>query len=69
MRIIAKTGKENIAMVYIAEMDNGKLIEFVESVQPPIPREKKWVLIVSTLYGREIIYFFSFRKGELYAKT
>jgi len=51
MRIIAKTGKENIAMVYIAEMGNGKLIEFVESVQPPIPREKKWVLIVSTLYG------------------
>ena len=51
MKIIAKTGKENIAMVYIAEMDNGKHIEFVESVQPPIPREKKWVLIVSTLYG------------------
>ena len=51
MKIIAKTGKENIAMVYIAEMDNGKLIEFVESVQPPVPREKKWVLIVSTLYG------------------
>lgn len=51
MKIIAKTGKENIAMVYIAEMDDGKLIEFVESVQPPIPREKKWVLIVSTLYG------------------
>ena len=43
MKIIAKTGKENIAMVYIAEMDNGKHIEFVESVQPPIPREKKWV--------------------------
>jgi len=51
MKIIAKTGKENIATVYIAEMDNGELIEFVESVQPPIPREKKWVLIVSTLYG------------------
>ncbi|MCK4357593.1 MAG: radical SAM protein [Candidatus Cloacimonetes bacterium] len=51
MKIIAKTGNEDIAMVYIAEMENGKLIEFVESVQPPIPREKKWVLIVSTLYG------------------
>ncbi len=51
MKIIAKAGEENIAMVYIAEMDNGKLIEFVESVQPPAPREKKWVLIVSTLYG------------------
>jgi 23S rRNA (adenine2503-C2)-methyltransferase len=26
-------------------------VEFVESVQPPFPREKKWVLIVSSLYG------------------
>lgn len=51
MRVIAKAGTEEIAFVYIAEMDNGKLIEFVESVQPPIPREDKWVLIVSTLYG------------------
>jgi len=51
MKIIAKTGKENIAMVYIAETEDGKLIEFVESVQPPIPREKKWVLTLSTLYG------------------
>jgi len=51
MKIIAKTGDENIAMVYIAETEDGKLIEFVESVQPPIPREKKWVLTLSTLYG------------------
>ncbi len=32
-------------------MDGGKPVEFVESVQPPIPREKKWVLIISALYG------------------
>lgn len=51
MKIIAKAGNEDIAMVYIAEMDNGKRIEFVESVQPPFPREKKWVLTISTLYG------------------
>lgn len=51
MKIIAKVGDENIAVAYIGEMDNGKLTEFVESVQPPIPREKKWVLIVSTLCG------------------
>ena len=51
MKIIAKTGKEDIAVVYMAETNNGKLIEFVESVQPPIPREKKWVLTLSTLYG------------------
>ncbi len=51
MKIIAKTGKNDIATVYIGELDNGKQIEFVESVQPPIPREDKWVLIVSTLIG------------------
>jgi len=38
-------------VVYIAEMRGGKFIEFVESLQPPLTREKKWVLIISTLYG------------------
>ena len=51
MKVIARTGREDIAVVYIAELEDGKLIEFVESVQPPIPREKKWVIIVSSLYG------------------
>jgi len=51
MKVTAAAGNPNIATVYRAEMDNGKYVEFIESVQPPIPREKKWVLIVSTLYG------------------
>lgn len=51
MKIIGKAGREDIAIVYIAEMKNGFHTEFVESVQPPIPRNEKWVLIVSTLYG------------------
>lgn len=38
-------------MVYIADMGKGRKVEFVESLQPPLPREKKWVLIVSTLFG------------------
>uniref|UniRef100_A0A7C4U7T8 Radical SAM protein n=1 Tax=candidate division WOR-3 bacterium TaxID=2052148 RepID=A0A7C4U7T8_UNCW3 len=50
MRIISKYGKDEIAFVYVADI-NGKIIEFVESVQPPIPREEKWVIIVSTLFG------------------
>lgn len=50
MKIISKTAKSDIATVYIAEI-NGKHIEFVESVQPPLPRQKKWVLIISTLFG------------------
>ncbi len=50
MKVIAKAGSDSIASVYIAETEKGR-IEFVESLQPPIPREKKWVLIVSSLYG------------------
>lgn len=57
MKVIAKTENKDIATVYIAEASEAslfgenKLVEFVESVQPPIPREKKWVLIISTLFG------------------
>jgi len=53
MEVIEEFGKENLAKVYVASMrdSNEYLVEFVESIQPPIPREKKWVLIVSTLFG------------------
>lgn len=51
MKVISSTGQENIATVFLAQMPNTHIIEFLESVQPPYPREKKWVLIVSTLYG------------------
>ena len=56
MNVIAEYGNDDIAKVYIASMREGPssdkfLVEFVESVQPPIPREKKWVLIVSPMFG------------------
>ncbi len=51
MRVIQKIGRDDVAVVYVAERDNKSLIEFVESVQPPVPREKKWVLIISSLSG------------------
>jgi len=51
MRVVRTFGKENLATVYLAEIANGTVIEFVESLQPPIPREEKWVLIVSTMSG------------------
>jgi 23S rRNA (adenine2503-C2)-methyltransferase len=51
MQIIDKVGDDNIATVYIGKTKKGNLVEFVESVQPPIPREKKWVLIISILNG------------------
>ena len=51
MRTVASIGKEDVAVVHIVEMEGGKLVECVEAVQPPVPREQKWVLMVSTLYG------------------
>jgi len=51
MLIVAKTGREDIATVYIAKTADGKKIEFVQSLQPPVPIEKKWILIISSLYG------------------
>ncbi len=51
MQIIKATGKEDIASVHIADMGDGRLVEFVESIQPPLTRDKKWVLIISVLFG------------------
>lgn len=51
MRVTAQWGEEDLATVYVAELDDGLCVEFVESVQPPVPRDEKWVLIISTLKG------------------
>jgi len=51
MKVLQYTGREDIAMVYIARMDNSRLVEFIESRQPPLPLKEKWVIIVSTLFG------------------
>jgi 23S rRNA (adenine2503-C2)-methyltransferase len=51
MKIIGTIGRDDIAVVYIAKMRDNCLVEFVESVQSPLSRKKKWVLIVSSLFG------------------
>ncbi|MCK7514853.1 MAG: hypothetical protein MZV70_69860 [Desulfobacterales bacterium] len=68
MKILAKAGRDDIATVYIAEFDNNKRIEFVESTQPPISREKKWVLIISSLYGCPVNCQFCDAGGSYYGK-
>ncbi len=51
MKVLASIGREDVAMVYVIDLGDSKLVECVESVQPPIPREEKWVLLVSTMFG------------------
>lgn len=51
MKILATTGASDLATVYMADMGDGRLIEFVEACQPPYGRGERWILMVSTLYG------------------
>lgn len=51
MKIVATTGNSDLATVYIADMGEGRLIEFVEACQPPYGRDERWILMVSTLFG------------------
>ena len=51
MKVLASVGREDVAIVYMADIGEKLYVEFVEAVQPPLPREKKWVLLVSTLLG------------------
>ncbi|AKI96684.1 radical SAM protein [Kosmotoga pacifica] len=51
MKILKQFGRDDIAWVFLGETSKGNLVEFVESVQPPIPREEKEVVIISTLVG------------------
>jgi 23S rRNA (adenine2503-C2)-methyltransferase len=51
MKVIASTGREDIAVVYILDFGDERLVECVEALQPPYSREDKWVLLVSVMYG------------------
>jgi 23S rRNA (adenine2503-C2)-methyltransferase len=51
MKVISKTENSQLATVYIAQNSAGKLVEFVESTQPPYNITEKWVLVISTLFG------------------
>ncbi len=51
MNVIQKTEHNTLANVFVAEDENGRRVEFVESTQPPLKRNEKWVLIISTLFG------------------
>jgi len=51
MKVIEQYGRDDLAMVYLGQTEDGKKLEFVESLQPPFERDQKMVMIVSTLFG------------------
>jgi 23S rRNA (adenine2503-C2)-methyltransferase len=51
MKVFAVTGTPEVAEVFMADMGDGRMIEFVEALQPPYSRDERWILMISTLYG------------------
>ena len=51
MKVFAVTGTPDVAEVFMADMGEGRMIEFVEALQPPYSRDERWILMISTLYG------------------
>jgi 23S rRNA (adenine2503-C2)-methyltransferase len=50
-KLINSFGNDELAKIYLAKIDHNKIIEFVESRQPPLSWEDKWVFIISTSVG------------------
>lgn len=51
LQVIHEQSEPDLASVFVARLADGACIEFVESVQPPVPADLKWVNIVSVLRG------------------
>jgi 23S rRNA (adenine2503-C2)-methyltransferase len=51
MKVFAVTGTPDVAEVFMADMGEGRMIEFVEALQPPYSRDERWILMISTLFG------------------
>ncbi len=51
MKLVSKQGRDDLAVVYVAKSEGGNLVEFVETLHNPLPREEKLIITISTLYG------------------
>ncbi len=51
LHILHEQAEPGLAAVFVARLSDGACVEFVESVQPPVPLSEKWVNIVSVLRG------------------
>ncbi len=51
MKVVMVGDPDGVSRVYVSELRPGKWVEFADAVSRPQPREEKWVLLVSTLFG------------------
>ena len=51
LKVLGTAGRDDLARIFLGEFAGGRYAEFVESLQPPYPREEKWVLLLSVMDG------------------
>ncbi len=51
LKMISSTGNPELATVHVGQLEDGHMIEFVESIQPPRTAREKWVNVISTMVG------------------
>ena|GEM_PF-249692 len=51
MKIVERREVPGLAKLYLAELDAARRIEFVDTVEPGVPKAEKWVMMISTQAG------------------
>ncbi len=51
MKIIEQRQAPGLATLYLAELSEGRRIEFVDTLEPEVPKTSKWVMMISTQVG------------------
>ncbi len=53
IEIIAESGLQDVAQVFVGRVDglDSQVLEFVDGLDPALPRQQKWIVNVSTQYG------------------
>jgi 23S rRNA (adenine2503-C2)-methyltransferase len=49
--ILHTTGRPDLAEVFVGRFGNGRVCEFVDAVDPELPKDEKWIINLSTQFG------------------
>jgi len=51
LKIVERRDVPGLATLYLAELDAARRIEFVDTMEPGVPKAEKWVMMISTQAG------------------
>lgn len=51
LEILRTIGRPDLAEVLIGKFEDGRCLEFVDAVDPDLPKSRKWIINISTQFG------------------